>query len=149
MDDLTTLFIKKVSDLERCISSGNNIQDIHQSVIELRNWLASDRYIKQHRTCQAFLTYLWRTDAQFSSREGFVSWVKCKVGFADINVSEAVIEGQKVVFKKFLPWSLSFGSCSQKRHNEFLNKLKDFAESKYKINFDDWLEEYETNPELI
>ena len=113
-------------------------------ISELEEWLASNRYITQHRTAQAFLTYLWQHDGNFKDRTGFVSWVKCTIGFADINTTEAMIQGEKVIFKKFLPWSLSFGSCSQKKHQLFFDKLKNFANTKYKIDFDLWLNEYET-----
>jgi len=149
MDDLTNLFIKKISTLEDTISKGADITAIKDEVIKLRNWLASDRFIQQHKTCQAFLTYLWRHDGRYKARRGFVSFIKCKLGFADINVTEATIDGQKVRFEKYLPWSLSYGSCSQKKHQRFLNDLKQYALDKYHVDFDGWLNEYSAFPELV
>jgi len=148
-DDNTSLFLKKVIDLETKVKEGYLIDDAIQGIEALKEWLVSNRYIVQHRTAQAFLTYLWQHDGNYQDRNGFVSWVKCKLKFADINVTETVINGEKVIFKKFLPWSLSFGSCTQKKHQDFFNKLQSFANAKYQIDFDKWLSEYETNPHLI
>jgi thiaminase len=146
-DDLTALFLKKVIKLEQNVAG--DVLNCMQYITELRQWLVSDRYITQHKTCQAFMTYLFNQSEGFKNRDAYVSWLKCKVGFADIQTTEAVIDAQKVIFKKYLPWSLSFGSCSQKDHAKFLEDIKQFAMRKYKIDFDKWLEEYTLNPELV
>lgn len=55
----------------------------------------------------------------------------------------------KVIYKKYLVDSMSFGSCSQKKFHEFFTKLQDFAENTWKIKFSEWHSEWEKNEHLI
>lgn len=146
-DSLIPKFMQKLVELEKYIqNSKNDRKDIVQRVRKIQEWLASDRSLQQHRCCQSFLTYLYQSHGdKFKSRDGFISWLKCIIGFADIKVTKTKIKGETVIFKKYLPHSLSFGSCSQKKHQKFLDDLKNYAEYKWGINFDLWYEQWSIN----
>jgi len=142
-DSLIPLMIKKVSHLQHVFS--DDVLKAGAEIDKLLNWLLSDRSLQAHRACQAFMTYLYSVSEGFKSRDGFVTWIKCNCKFAEINITRANIEGKDIEFQKYVPHSLSFGTCSQKSHNEFFDELKKFAMRKYKVNFDDWFNHWSAN----
>ena len=99
---------------------------------------------------QSLLTFLFKSYGDdYKNRDGFVSGLKCKVGFATVNITKAKIKGQIVYFKKIMPWSLSFGSCSQKKHHKFLEDLKAYILGRWQFDFDELKKEWELNEHLI
>lgn len=151
MDDLTSLFLKKVTELEKFVKQNKNDRSsIIGEIFKIQKWLAGDRSIQQHRCCQAFLTFLYMSYGdQYENRAYFVAHVKCKLGFAKVKITKTTIEGERVTFKKFMPYSLSFPECSQKKHNEFFNKLQEYALSTWGVNFAEWHESWAGSPNLV
>lgn len=150
-DSIIPAFLKKLSELIKFIKQNENTrQDIINKMINLQTWLVNNRSLQEHKCCQAFLTYLWQSYGKnYKSRKGFVTWIKCNLRFADIKITKAIIEGQKVIFQKFLLHSLSFGSCSQKTHHKFFNDLKEYALQKWKIDFELWYKEWSDNENTL
>lgn len=151
MDTLIPGFLKKVSELEKFASDKKNTRDqIISKIIQIREWIIGDRSLQQHRCAFAFMKFLYNSHGdEFQEFEGFISWLKCRNGMAKIQTTEAVIKGEKVIFKKYLVDSISFGSCTQKRFNDFFNKLQEFAQITWGINFAEWFKEYETAENTI
>ncbi len=150
-DSLIPKFLQKLSDLDKFVGKEKNDKNsIQVQIRKLQQWLVDDRSLLEHRCCQSFLTYLWQSHGKdYKDRRGFVSGMKCKLKFADIVITKTTIDGVRVEFQKFLPWSLSFGSCSQKLHHKFFNDLQEFAERVYKIDFNKWKKEWESNEHLL
>lgn len=150
-DSLIPKFISKLAELGKFSQDKKNSRkDIFKKIMDLQQWLAFDRSIQQHRCCQAFMTFLFQSYGEkYKSREGFVSGLKCKIGFASMETTKAIIEGQTVIFKKYMPHSLSFGACTQKRHQEFFDALKEYALERWGCDFDLWHEQWISNENTL
>lgn len=146
MDDLNSYFLKKLDSLDKC----STYPELRKGIEGIKHWLLNGRHLKQHRTVQAFMTYLYNSYGDgFKTRKGYVSWLKCNLDFATCQTTKAIIDGETVIFKKYMVDSLSFADCTQKKHQKFFDDLQRFAMEKYKLDFNQWLVEYETNPALI
>jgi hypothetical protein len=150
-DTLIPLFLNKLSELDKIISNEKNDRKVIQDQIaKLQQWLAGDRSIQEHKCCQAFLTYLFNSYGdKYKSREGFVCDIKCKLHFADIKITKSVINGEKIIFKKYNIHSLAFPACSQKKHHDFFIALQDFAFKKWGVDFEKWYAEWINNTNTI
>lgn len=163
MSDLLPGLIKKIQELQKYVDDQKNDRKaIQGQIIKVLQWLAWDRSLIQHRCSQAFLTFLYNSYGsniienengeeikEYESRDDFIAWLKCKLKFAKIKITNATIKGEKVEFRKYMPFSLSFGKCSQAQHNDFFNKVQEFARVKWKCEFNDWFKEWERNEHLI
>jgi hypothetical protein len=111
-------------------------------------WIAGDRSMQQHRMCQAFISYLYESYAQpKQTRELFTDWLKLKVGFCVKKTTIAEIDGQKVKLIKYRPYSLSFAECDQPKHQDFFNKIKEYAAEKWAVKFNEWEKYFNENPQ--
>lgn len=150
-DSILPKLVEEVSKLERFAQDESNDRAaIFGKISKLLVWLVSNRSLQEHRCAQAYLTFLYQSYGdEFISREDFVDWVKYQVGYCKVKITEATIKGERVVFKKFKPQSLSFAECSQKLHNAIFQKIQKFALSKWGVNFDDWHSEWLKNEHLV
>ena len=133
VDDLINAFRKKVV----------NVKDGKMSIDKLLEWVSNDRSLQQHRMCQAYITYLYQSYGKGTKAE-FVEDIKKATGFCRIKRKPIEFKGEKYMYIRCHFESLSFGSCSQKRHQEFFENLKSYANRKYGVDFEQWERYYET-----
>jgi hypothetical protein len=150
-DSLLPKLIEKVEGLHKyAVDPKNDRMSIIKQIVKTKQWLISDRSLIEHRCCQSYLTFLYSSYGdEFADREDFVDWVKYQVRYCRVKRTEAIVEGQKVVFKKFKPLSLSFAQCSQKIHNQIFQKIQEFAMAKWGCSFSDWYSEWSQNEHLM
>lgn len=157
-DDNLSLFLKKITELEKiCNDDKNNRQIIIGQINKIQNWLTGNRSLQHHRTLQKFFTYLWQSHGEeFKSRAGYVSYVKQKIGYS-ITKKIKTLEikarcphcndwiTEKAYLKEFISKSLSFSDCTQVMHQKVFDDVKAFAMREYKIDFDKWFIELSEN----
>ena len=150
-DTLIPKFLQKITELERVASNPNNDRnEILSKINKLINWVVSDRSLQEHKCCFSFMKYLYNSyGEQFKSFEGFIDWLKRKNDMAHVDQTEAIIDGTKVIFFKYKPKSLSFGSCTQKVFHKFFNSIQEFAKEKWKVDFDTWKKQWEKNENTV
>jgi len=142
------LLLKRLMAVEQsCLGAGC---PTHKLTREIIDWLCKDRSMLQHRCCQAYMTYLFQSYGDdFKTREDYTDWLKLQTGFCKRKETIATIENERVKFIKYKPMSLSFSSCSQKKHQAFFDALKQYALDAYGVNFDDWYSEYQKNENTL
>lgn len=143
-------FLERLNKLHSFVcADGNDKKKILHEIDIIRTWLINGRSIQEHKLCQAYMTYLWMSYNSGEDRDDFIDDLKLKIGYCKTKVTDAVINGEKIRFKKYKPLSLSFGKCSEKTHNKFLTKLIDFALNTWSVDFEAWRKEYEENEHLL
>jgi IS1 family transposase len=146
-NEFINVFLKKMNALYKYSENDKHTREHilceQQKIID---WLLSDRSLQQHRLIQSFMSYLFSSygDA-YGCRDDFIDDIKRMVGFCRVRKTETVIQGEKVIFQKYKPKSISFGKCSQKTFNEFSDRLKLLAIKKWGVDFNLWLIENENN----
>jgi hypothetical protein len=145
-DDLTSLFLKKLTELEKTADKGCR-EDVLSHINKLKQWLAGDRSLQQHKCCQAYMTFLWQSYGdEYKSREGFVMRLKSMLGFADVKEKRFLArDGSKCRDRMISIKSLSFADCTQKAHQLFFDELKEYALKQWGVVFQDWYEHWSGN----
>ena len=104
--------------------------------------LLPHRYKRQLDTYWAFITYLWQYyERQFKSVDQFRYYTYQEIGYGEMRFIN--VGGEKLAV--FIPGSISFMNCTQKKFNEVFELTKKLAFDKHGVSFDAWLEHEEEN----
>jgi hypothetical protein len=139
VEGLHSVIYKKLDKLYKEFESPKTKDELYKII----RWLTDDRSLNQHRNFWAFLKYLHESVGQES--EGLHNF-KDRL-FINMGLYKVVYKGTDRVY--LVPTSVSFGKCGQKEFNIIFKQVQEFAETKLNIDYADWLQYYQQNPEQI
>jgi IS1 family transposase len=143
--EFINIFLKKLNKLyDFSNNDKNNRIAIVSEINKIIDWVISDRSLQQFRLYHAFITWLFASyGKKYSNRENFIDDIKRLTGYCKIDETFTEINGEKIKFRKYRPFSTAFGVCSQKVFNEYFERVKVLAYKKWMVKFDDWFNENE------
>ena len=142
---------KRIVKLEKLAShKDNSRQQILDEILVIKNFLVDDISVIQHCCLWGYLGYLFSSYGdQYANLSDFVDDMLRLTGYCKTTTTQAIIQGEKVILKKYKPDSLSYSNCGKKKRGKILEAIIELSFNKWKIKFDDWFKEYNKNPELI
>jgi hypothetical protein len=162
-NEFLKLFYTKAKDLYNYAGNvKNSRQDIANEIQKLIDLCISDDSIQQMRCFQAFFTYAFSYVGEQYTKEGgkpdrnaFIDDLKIKTGHCTKRTQKTVVEGCTLQIITYIPKSISFSECSQKKRTEFFNNAKDIIEDEIRgcvdingkkkkiISFDSWFNHWQ------